>query len=141
MSHQTTWKKSVFEIYKQYECDRDWTGELVKTAKEAKIDFITTPYDTEAVELLDPYIPAYKIGSGDITWTHFIEIIAKKNKPVILATGASNMEDVERAVDVILRHNHQLVLLQCNTNYTGSQIIINISIYECCNHLPLDIQI
>lgn len=120
MSHQTTWKKSVFDIYKQYECDRNWTGELVKTAKEAKIDFMTTPYDTEAVELLDPYIPVYKIGSGDITWTHLIEIIAKKNKPVILATGASNMEDVERAVDVILRYNRQFVLLQCNTNYIGS---------------------
>lgn len=120
MSHQTTWKKSIFETYKQYECNRDWTEELVQIAKEERIDFMTTPYDIEAVELLNPYIPAYKIGSGDITWTKFIEIIAKKNKPVILATGASNMEDVERAVDVILKYNHQLVLLQCNTNYTGS---------------------
>lgn len=120
MSHQTSWDKSVFEIYKQYECNRDWTEELAKTAKSAKIDFLTTPYDNEAVELLDQYIPAYKIGSGDITWIDFIEIIAKKNKPVILATGASNIDDVERAVDAILKHSPQLVLLQCNTNYTGS---------------------
>ncbi|MCX9085013.1 MAG: N-acetylneuraminate synthase family protein [Candidatus Methanoperedens sp.] len=120
MSHQTSWDKSVFEIYKRYECNRDWTEELAKTAKSAKIDFLTTPYDNEAVELLDQYISAYKIGSGDITWIDFIEIIAKKKKPVILATGASNMDDVERAVDAILKHNPQLVLLQCNTNYTGS---------------------
>lgn len=119
MSHQATWKKSVFEIYEQYECNRDWTRELVKTAKDAKIDFMTTPYDSETVELLDSYISAYKIGSGDITWTNFIEIVAKKNKPVILASGASNMEDVERAVDIILRYNRQLILLQGNTNYTG----------------------
>jgi len=120
ISHQAEWKKSVFEIYKQYECNRCWTQELVETAKEAKIDFMTTPYDIEAVESLDPYVPAYKIGSGDITWTEFIEMIAKKNKPVLLATGASDILDVERAVDAILEHNNQIVLLQCNTNYTGS---------------------
>ncbi|WP_207205301.1 N-acetylneuraminate synthase family protein [Methanolobus psychrotolerans] len=120
MSHQESWDKSVFEIYEQYECNRDWTTELVKTAKEAKIDFLTTPYDVEAVELFDKYIPAYKIGSGDITWTDFLEVIAKKNKPVIMATGASDINDVERAVDSVLKHNSQLVLLQCNTNYTGS---------------------
>lgn len=120
MSHQASWDKSVFEIYKQHECNRDWIEELAKTAKIAKIDFLTTPYDVEAVELLDQYISAYKIGSGDITWIDFIETIAQKNKPVMLATGASNMGDVERAVDAILKHNSQLVLLQCNTNYTGT---------------------
>ena len=120
MSHQSSWDKSVFEIYEQYECNRDWTTELARTAKEAKIDFLTTPYDTEAVELLDKYIPAYKIGSGDVTWTEFIEMIAKKEKPIIMATGASTTSDVERAVEAVLKHNSQLVLLQCNTNYTGS---------------------
>ncbi|MED5018432.1 N-acetylneuraminate synthase family protein [Paenibacillus chibensis] len=120
LSHQSSWKQSVFETYRQYECNRDWNQELALTAQKAGIDFMTTPYDYEAVELLDPYIPAYKIGSGDITWTDFIGSIAKKNKPVILATGASDMVDVERAVDTILEYNRQLVLLQCNTNYTGS---------------------
>jgi N-acetylneuraminate synthase len=120
ISHQSSWKKSVFEIYKQYECNREWSEELALTAKEAGIDFMTTPYDEEAITLLDHFIPAYKIGSGDITWTDFIETIAKKGKPVILATGASVMEDVIRAVQAIIRHNRQIILLQCNTNYTGS---------------------
>lgn len=70
--------------------------------------------------MLNDFIPAYKIGSGDITWTQFIEKIAAKGKPVLLATGAATMEDVERAVDAILTHNRKLVLLQCNTNYTAS---------------------
>ncbi|AZS17581.1 N-acetylneuraminate synthase family protein [Paenibacillus lutimineralis] len=120
MSHQASWDKSVFETFKYFECNRDWNEELALTAKEAGIDFMTTPYDYEAVKLLDQYIPAYKIGSGDITWTDFIEFIAKNEKPVILATGASSMVDVERAVDAVLNFNKQLVLLQCNTNYTGS---------------------
>lgn len=118
--HQAAWKKSVFEVYKECECNRKWTEELYTVARDAKIDFFTTPYDVEAVNELDKYVPAYKIGSGDITWTQFVELVAKKNKPILLATGASDMADVRRAVDSILIHNPQLVLMQCNTNYTGS---------------------
>lgn len=118
--HQAAWKKSVFEVYKECECNRNWTEELYTVAKEAEIDFFTTPYDVEAVNELDKYVPAYKIGSGDITWTQFVELVAKQNKPILLATGASDMADVRRAVDSILIHNPQLVLMQCNTNYTGS---------------------
>ncbi len=121
IAHQSKWEKPVVEIFKECECDRSWTLELVETAKKAQIDFFTTPYDYDAVELLDSYIPAYKIGSGDVTWHAFIEKIAKKNKPLFLATGASEMGDVERAVEVVLRHNKDLVLMQCNTNYTGSR--------------------
>jgi sialic acid synthase SpsE len=120
LSHQSFWKKTVFETYKQYECNREWTEELIKTAKKAEIDLFTSPYDIEAVELLDKYIPAYKIGSGDITWIEFIEYVSKKNKPILLATGASSMQDVERAVNATLKHNKQIALMQCNTNYTAS---------------------
>lgn len=119
-SHQANWKKSVFEVFQDYECNREWNQELIQTAAQAKIDFITTPYDTDAVDELDPYLPAYKIGSGDITWIEFIEYVAKRNKPLFIASGASNLADVERAVAAALQHNRQLVLMQCNTNYTGS---------------------
>ncbi len=120
MSHQASWGKSVYEVYKECECNRKWTEELVKTARDAGIEFITTPYDEDAVRQMNAYIPAYKIGSGDITWTDFIELIAKQNKPVLLATGASTMADTARAVEAVLKHNKDIVLMQCNTNYTGN---------------------
>jgi sialic acid synthase SpsE len=63
---------------------------------------------------------AAQIGSGDITWTEEIEYIAKKGKPTLLATGASDLGDVQRAVAAFLTHNPQLLLMQCNTSYTGS---------------------
>lgn len=119
-SHQSTWKKSVFEIYKDYECRRDWTEELAETAKKAEIEFMTTPYDVEAIRLVNPFVNAYKIGSGDITWPDFLTTIASQSKPILLATGASTEEDVSRAVDALLSVNHDLVLMQCNTNYTAS---------------------
>jgi N-acetylneuraminate synthase len=120
LSHQASWKKPVFDVYRQYEFNRDWNMALVETAREARIDFMTTPYDVEAVDSLDAHLPAYKIGSGDITNTAFIEYVSARNKPIMVASGASTIDDVERAVAAVLKHNRAIVLMQCNTNYTGS---------------------
>jgi N-acetylneuraminate synthase len=98
----------------------DWTPVLKETCDKAGITFFTSPYSFELVDRVDPWVPAYKIGSGDITWTGIIEHIAKKNKPVILATGASTADEVACAVNAVLEHNSRMCLMQCNTNYTGS---------------------
>lgn len=119
-SHQAGWKKSVFEVYKDASVSTDWTETLKETCNKAGITFFTSPYDFSLVDHIDPYVPAYKIGSGDITWLDMIQHIAAKGKPYILATGASTMDDVLRAVNAALAVNPQLALLQCNTNYTGS---------------------
>ena len=120
LSHQKKWKQSVFEVYKNASIDLSWTKILHKECKKARIDFFTSPYSIELVEHVDPYVPVYKIGSGDITWLEIIEHISKKNKPVILATGASSLKDVQRALKIIKKNNKQVCLMQCNTNYTGS---------------------
>jgi sialic acid synthase SpsE len=119
-SHQAGWKKSVFEVYKDASVSMDWTPALKATCDEAGITFFTSPYAFDLVDAIDPYVPAYKIGSGDITWIEIIQHIAAKSKPYIVATGASTMDDVRRAVSAGLAINSQLALLQCNTNYTGS---------------------
>lgn len=119
-SHQEKWEKSVFEVYQAASVDLGWTPTLKKACDQAGIAFFTSPYDFELVDAIDPYVPAYKIGSGDITWLEIIEHIARKQKPYILATGASSMDDVQRAVAVALAINPKLALLQCNTNYTAS---------------------
>ena len=119
-SHQANWKKSVFEVFKQYELNREWNEILAAEAKTAGVHFMTTPYDFEAVEQINDLVPAYKIGSGDITWRQLLEHVASKQKPVILASGASNIDEVISAVNAISKINPELALLQCNTNYTGS---------------------
>ena len=118
-SHQAKWRKSVFEVYKDASVPLDWTMELTSTCKDAGIAFFTSPYDLALVDHVDPHVPAFKIGSGDITWYEIIEHIARKGKPYIIATGASSMDEVQRAVEVALSNNTQLALLQCNTNYTA----------------------
>jgi sialic acid synthase SpsE len=119
-SHQADWKKSVFEVYKDASVSLDWTETLKETCDKAGIAFFTSPYSMDIVDHIDSYVPAYKIGSGDITWTEMIEYIALKKKPYIMATGASTMEDVQRAVSAGLAINPLLCLMQCNTNYTAS---------------------
>ncbi len=119
-SHQASWSKSVFEIYQGASIDLSWTPVLKDTCKKAGITFFTSPYAFDLVDQVDPYVPAYKIGSGDITWTEFIEYVASKGKPVILASGASSMDDVHRAILSVLSITKQFALMQCNTNYTGS---------------------
>jgi N-acetylneuraminate synthase len=120
VSHQASWKKSVFEVYQGASIPFEWTPVLKDECDKVGIDYFSSPYDFDATDMLDAYVPAYKIGSGEIDWLEALERMACKGKPVILATGACNIGDVQRAVRTILAINPQLVLMQCNTNYTAS---------------------
>lgn len=118
-SHQATWRKSVFEVYREASLPWEWTDELAAHSKKVGIEFMSAPYDLEAVDHLDPYVRAYKVGSGDINWIEELEYIATKGKPVILATGAASLDDVDRAMETLDGAGVPIVLMQCNTNYEG----------------------
>lgn len=118
--HQATWTKSVFETYQDASVPWEWTAVLAEHCRSVGIEFMSSPYDLEAVAHLDPYVNAFKIGSGDINWIEEVAFIAAIGKPVIIATGASTIEDVHRAMDILTAAGVDIVLMQCNTNYTGS---------------------
>jgi len=119
-SHQSTWEKSVFEVYQEASLPWDWTAPLAAHAQAIDIEFMSAPYDIEAVAHLGPFVNAFKVGSGDINWLEELEVIAALGKPMIVATGAATFEDVERTMSVLLPTGVPLVLMQCNTNYEGS---------------------
>ncbi len=119
LTHQSKWRKSVFQTYKDASINNSWTKSLKEECRKNKIDFMTSPYDFEYVDSVNKYVAAYKIGSGDINWLEIISKISKKNKPVIVATGASTLKEVENAVKTVLKDNKKLILMQCNTNYTN----------------------
>jgi N-acetylneuraminate synthase len=118
-SHQATWEKSVFEVYQSASIPDDWTPELKKTCDEVGIDYFSAPYDFDAIDMLEPYMPAYKVGSGDVTWLESIRRMAAKGKPILIATGASDIGEVQDAVHAALAINPDVCVMQCNTNYTG----------------------
>ena len=118
-SHQSKWKKSVFEVYTDASVSSDWTPILKEECDKVGIDYFSSPYDFEATDMLDAFVPAYKIGSGEIDWIEALERMASKGKPLLLATGAATIGEVQKAVHAIQAINKQLVLMQCNTNYTA----------------------
>lgn len=120
-AHQAAWKKSVFQAYADSSLPWEWTEHLAAHADAIGLEFMSAPYDLEAVTHLNPYVNAFKVGSGDINWLEELEAIANLGKPVILATGASSLTDVHRAMDLLLKANVDIVLMQCNTNYTGEK--------------------
>lgn len=120
LSHQENWDKSVDEVYRDASINLDWTLELKQCAIDAGIHFFTSPYSFEMVDHVLPYVDAIKIGSGDITWLELIEYLSKKNKACILATGASSLQEVADALNILSQSTDRIALLQCNTNYSGS---------------------
>jgi sialic acid synthase SpsE len=120
VSHQAAWKKSVVEVYRAASIPFEWTMTLKEECMDIGIDYFSSPYDFTAIDFLDPYVEVYKAGSGEIDWIEALERMAGKGKPLFLATGASTIGEVQRAVHAILKINEQLVLMQCNTNYTAS---------------------
>ena len=121
LSHQSKWKKSVFEVYEDASISKDWTRILKEECNKVGIDYFTSAYDFESVDLVDSFVDLYKIGSGDISWLEIIDYILDKKKPVLIATGASTNEDVTRVMNMAMKKTNDLVLMQCNTNYTGSE--------------------
>lgn len=120
LSHQASWKKSVFEVYQDASLQDDWSELLHQKCKETGIEYMTSPYDFASVDWADRYVHAFKIGSGDITWPEMLQYISEKGKPVLLATGASRWADVDRAVEIVRKAPAGYALMQCNTNYTAS---------------------
>lgn len=119
VAFQAKWDKPVVEVYKAAEFPREWVKEVADYCREIGIDFFSSPYDYEAVDMLEKLkVPAHKLGAGEVDNLEFIEYVAKTGKPVILSVGAATMGDVEAAVKAVHKMgNNKLILLQCVTNY------------------------
>ena len=133
-THQSNWKKSVYDVYDEASVPLTWTKTLYETALKYDVDYLTTPYDISTIELLEEYVSFWKVGSGDIDWLDLHnKLIDTGSKKIAVATGASTFNEVERLVDLYESRSasHRLILMQCNTNYTGS--------IENFNHINLNV--
>lgn len=119
VSHQAAWSKSVYDVYADASVSDDWSPILKRKCDEVGIVYCTSPYDFASVDWADQFVSYYKIGSGDISWLEMLKYIANKQKPVCLATGAATQAEVDRAMQVIEPLCDDIVLMQCNTNYTA----------------------
>jgi N-acetylneuraminate synthase len=127
-----SWGRPVNEIFKEAEFPREWHKEISEYCNRIGIDFSTSPYDYEAVDMcVELNVPFIKIGSGDITWHEMLEYIAKKNKPLILATGDATLSEIDEAIRIIEgTGNNEVILLQCITNYPSKIESANINVLK-----------
>lgn len=110
---------SQYELFKKFDSfgEKEYQ-ELSDFSSSISIEFCSTPFDYESADYLDSMMQVYKISSSDLTNLPFIRYIALKEKPILLSTGASDLEEIQRAVRVIRSVNHQeLVLLHCVLEY------------------------
>lgn len=111
--------RSQYELFKKY--DNFGPHEYIKLAEHCQnigIDFLSTPFDDEAIEFLDPLMPFFKIASADLTNIPFLRKVAKKAKPIVLSTGASTLGEIDIAVEALTQAGCQdLALLHCILNY------------------------
>jgi len=110
---------SQFELFQRF----DSFGpaeyrELAEHCESVGVDFLSTPFDLEAVDLLSPLMPAIKIASADLTNVPLLRKVAATGKPVILSTGASTHEEIEWALDTLEAAGAvEISLLHCVLRY------------------------
>jgi len=116
------------ELFKKLELPFDAFRALHKEAKRIGVEFLSTPFDEESADFLnDLGVSAFKIASGDITHRPLIEHVARKGKPVLLSTGMSSGEEIEKAIDWMhTQSNEQVVLLHCVSSYPARHEELNL---------------
>lgn len=109
--------------YSKLELTSNQFIDLAEIAKKEKVMFLSTPFDLDAVDVVDEIAPAFKVASGDLTFVQLIQKIARKNKPIMLSTGAGDITEIETALDVIRTENPELLekkkvaVLHCVCSY------------------------
>jgi len=121
-----------FDLIKSIELPRAWHEELYKYATDRDLHFLSSPFDYEAVDLLDEVrVPAFKVASFEIVDLELLKYIAKKKKPIILSTGMANIEEIEEALSAIRsQRNNNIILLHCNSMYPTPVEIVNLNAIE-----------
>lgn len=121
--------ESQFEMLKRLELNHEQFREIKTYCKQKRIIFLSTPFDIKSVDFLERLgVPAFKIASGEINNFPLLSHIASKLKPIILSTGMSTLEEIEKAIEVINRTswNSKVVLLHCTSDYPAKVKDVNL---------------
>jgi len=106
------------EHRRKLEFDRDQFIALKDYAEGLGLVFFVTPFDKTSADFLESIgVHAYKISSFDVTNLPLLEHVAKKGKPILLSTGMSTLEEIDTAVETILKHNDRLIVNHCTSIY------------------------
>jgi N-acetylneuraminate synthase len=118
--------KSIYRIIEEMEMPDAWVPDLARYCGDKQIEFMSTPFDERSADLLAPHISVFKLASYEMSHTPLLRHVARFGKPIVLSTGAHDLNEVLAAVEAIREEgNEQLVLLQCTARYPAPPDAIN----------------
>jgi N-acetylneuraminate synthase/N,N'-diacetyllegionaminate synthase len=124
-------QESQYKMIKSLELSEKDFVELHAYAQSKGIIFISSPFDQKSVDLLSKLdVPAFKVGSGEITNFPLLKYIAKKQKPMILSTGMATLGEIEEALRVIQQEIKSIILLHCVSGYPAKIEDMNLKVME-----------
>ena len=120
--------KSQFDLFSKYDVfDFKEYKILSEYSKKKNVQFLSTPFDLDAVDFLNPLVKMFKISSSDITNFPLLEKVSSKKKPIILSTGASSIPEIKTAVKILKKKIKKIVLMHCILNYPTKDNDANLS--------------
>ena len=120
IKHGTIWDgATLYSLYKEAYLPWEWHFPIQEAAKEAGLDFFSTPFDFTAVDFLESLnVTIYKIASFEINDIPLLELVASKMKPIIISIGIATLAEIDEAVSVCRAvGNHDITLLKCTSSY------------------------
>ena len=113
--------RSRYHYWKRMEFTGIQWKELAEHSRDVGLTFLSSPFSIESAKMLDEIgVPAWKIGSGEISNENLIEFIAATGKPILLSTGMSSWKEVDEAVAIIESYDSPFSVFQCTTSYPCS---------------------
>ncbi len=131
--------QSQYKLFKKYDSfEYEDYLRLSEYSKKLGITFISTAFDLESVDKINNLVAYHKISSSDITNLPLLERIASKKKPVLLSTGASNINEIKYAVDTLKANGaHEIIIMHCILNYPTKNKNANLDmIIDLKKHFP-----
>jgi sialic acid synthase SpsE len=121
--------ESLFALIRRMELTLDQHLDLKAHAERRQIVFLSTPFSREAVELLERVgVPAYKIGSGELTNLPLLDHVARRKKPILLSTGMSDYDEVAATVRFLKSRQAPFALFQCTTQYPAPPEMMHLGV-------------
>ena len=113
--------ETQYQMLKKLELSKNDHKILINYCLNKNVKFLSSPFDIDSINYLDSInIPLFKIPSGEITNLPYLKAVGSKNKPIILSTGMSDLNEIKGALDILIEsgaNKNQITVLHCNTEY------------------------
>lgn len=121
--------RTLYDLYREAHTPWDWHPQLFEVARERGLEIFSTPFDVTAVAFLEEFgVPAYKVASFELADDQLLRTIAATQKPVILSTGMSNLEEITHALAVLRSAGAaEIVVLRCTSSYPAPDDAMNLA--------------